>query len=94
MHSLKNNKAPERNVILNEIIRFQIPRDWTTSLITKIFTGKDSSSDLGNYRLITLMHTPSKIFAKLLSERLWQLAGDNNITNEAQAGWLRNEYGG
>lgn len=68
------------------------PKCWTSGVIKNLFKGKGSPCDPSNYRAITLMPSLSKLYTKVLSERLWQWIGENGIVNEAQAGF-RKEYG-
>ena len=49
-----------------------IPTDWRKGIIVPFWKGKGDRSDCGNYRGITLLSTPSKVFARILLSRIRQ----------------------
>ena len=46
-----------------------IPLDWKRGLVTPIYKGKGDQQDCNNYRGITLLSVPGKVFAHLLLAR-------------------------
>lgn len=88
------NKCAEFGPLLKKLfnamtIDHVYPRIWTTGIITNIYKGKGERTDPGNYRGLTLMSNISKLYTKLLSDRLWQWLDENEIINCAQAGFRR-----
>ena len=66
--------------------RRKIPDDWNKGVIIKI-PKKGALSDCNSWRGITLLSTPSEIFAKVITKRL-SLAVDHRLREE-QAGFRR-----
>ena len=48
----------------------EIPEDWRRGIILPLYKGKGDRSECGNYRGITLLWVPKKVFARVLVERM------------------------
>ena len=62
----------------------ELPQGFKDALIVNIYKRKGDRQDCGNYRGISLLATTSKIFAKILFQRLLFFA--NDVLPEAQCG--------
>ena len=47
-----------------------IPPEWRRSIIVPLYKGKGDRRDCGNYRGISLLSVPGKIFARVLLDRI------------------------
>ena len=47
-----------------------IPADWKDGILTALYKGKGSKTECGNYRPITLLSIPGKVFAHVLLARI------------------------
>lgn len=65
------------------------PEEWTKALIVPIHKKGDEDNP-DNYRGISLMCTLSKMFTRVINKRLSAWSEDNDVINEAQAGFRRN----
>ena len=79
--------------ILFRIIRYcfddgRVPNEWTKGVINPIFKGGDSSNPL-NYRPITLLSVPCKIYTDILNRRLTQWLEDNDVLYDGQNGFRK-----
>ena len=77
--------------ILFKIINYsfklgKVPDEWQRGIINPIFKSGDASSPL-NYRPITLLSIPCKIYANILNKRLVSWLDDHDILNEGQNGF-------
>ena len=50
-----------------------VPTDWKRGLIVPIWKGKGDSRECNNYRGVTLLSVPGKVFARILLNRVRQL---------------------
>jgi hypothetical protein len=48
----------------------RVPAEWRDGIITALYKGKGSKADCGNYRPITLLSVPGKVFAHVLLARI------------------------
>lgn len=64
----------------------EIPTDWSRGVIIKI-PQKGSLSDCNNWRGITLLSVPSKIFCKVITQRITQAVDD--ILRKEQSGFRK-----
>ena len=55
------------NLIVEEKI---VPEEWKRAIIVPIFKNKGSKLDCGNYRSISLISVPSKVFMRVLLNRM------------------------
>jgi hypothetical protein len=79
--------APYLKLLFNKILNSgEFPNEWSENVITPIHKKGDKNSP-NNYRAISLVNSISKIFIKILSERLVKWAENTNVINEAQAGF-------
>ena len=62
--------------------------DWTKGIINPIFKGGELSDPL-NYRPITLLSVPCKIYTDILNRRLTQWLENNNILYDGQNGFRK-----
>ena len=65
------------------------PQLWREAIIFPILKG-GSPHELSNYRGISLLCSLSKIFTKLINNRLVMWADENNVSHEEQAGYRKN----
>ena len=47
-----------------------IPSDWRRGLVVPLWKGKGDRTDCNNYRAVTLLSVPGKVFAKILLSRI------------------------
>ena len=47
-----------------------IPTDWKRSLVFPLWKGKGDHQDCSNYRGVTLLSVPGKVFAQIILERV------------------------
>ena len=48
----------------------EIPPEWRRSIIVPLYKGKGDRRECGNYRDISLLSVPGKIFARVLLDRI------------------------
>jgi hypothetical protein len=63
------------------------PRDWSLAIIHPLFKNSGAPSNPDNYRGISLLPCISKIFTKIIANRLLKWATNANILSEFQAGF-------
>ena len=68
-----------------------MPSEWMVGMIVPIYKSKGDTSDVNNYRGITLLSCLGKLFTSILNERLTMYSDTMNIINETQAGF-RHDY--
>ena len=68
------------------------PSQWSVGVVQTLYKGKGDPADVSSYRGITLLPVISKLFTKILSERLSIWAEANNVISPFQAGF-RKGYG-
>ncbi|CAC5408283.1 unnamed protein product [Mytilus coruscus] len=91
---LKNPTAVEHLfVIYNGCFEFgKVPKQWTTGIINPIFkTGSDDRKNPLNYRGITLVSVPSKIYCHVLNSRLNEWTEANKTICDEQNGFRERE---
>ena len=47
-----------------------IPKDWKRGLVVALWEGKGDSQDCNNYRGVTLLSVPGKVFARIILDRV------------------------
>ena len=67
----------------------QFPDEWLESIIQPVYKKGDPDSP-DNYRGISLLNICGKIYSYILNKRLMNWVEDNDMINEAQAGFRRN----
>jgi len=63
------------------------PKEWSLALIFPLFKKSGSPNDPNNYRPISLLPCLSKIFTKVIANRLIKWASSENVVSEFQAGF-------
>lgn len=75
--------------LLNSCIKRGIfPRNWKRAIVVPIPKG-DKSKTLGNIRPISLIPAPSKIFERLIYNRVYTYLQGNNLFSAKEAGFRR-----
>ena len=88
----KNILLPFYVMFFNKILDNGVmPSEWLVGMIVPIYKGKGDTSDVNNYRGITLLSCLGKLFTSILNERLTKYSNTMNIINETQAGF-RHDY--
>ncbi|MEW8548010.1 MAG: endonuclease/exonuclease/phosphatase family protein, partial [Candidatus Thiodiazotropha sp.] len=67
----------------------EVPNQWLKGVINPIFKGDDARCPL-NYRPITLLSIPCKIYASILNKRLVHWLDENEILSDGQNGFRKN----
>ena len=81
---------PILTVLFNKILQEGcFPQLWREAIIFPILKG-GSPHEPSNYRGISLLCSLSKIFTKLINNRLVMWADENNVRHEEQAGYRKN----
>ena len=57
-------------IIVDVCFTGNVPPDWRRGLVTPIYKGRGDRKDCNNYRGITLLSVPGKVFARLLLGRI------------------------
>ena len=68
----------------------QIPSEWSTSIITPVPKPKMDPLNPLEYRPISLISIPCKIYADILNKRLTRWLEQNDLLAEEQNGFRRN----
>ena len=63
-----------------------IPSDWKKGILVPVFKGKGSRTDCSNYRGITLLSVPGKLFAMLPLKRATSFL--HTLCRQQQAGFM------
>ena len=75
--------------LFNSILKTGIyPENWCKAVIVPIHKG-GKLNDTNNYRGISLLSNVSKVFCRILNQRLVQWANDNELMYEEQAGFTK-----
>ena len=64
-----------------------VPDDWTKAILVPIYKGKGSKDDCGNYRGISLLSIPGKVYGRIVIERVMEIT-EGRISEE-QGGFRR-----
>ncbi len=80
--------------ILTKIINFaittsSIPEDWKSALVTPLFKNKGKTTDLNNYRGISVLAPMAKIFEKVLAIQITGYFEKNKIFTPHQHGFRK-----
>ena len=87
--SSKNLMIPKLLSLFNSILLSGVfPETWGNAIIHTLHKGGDVNIP-GNYRGISLLSVTSKIFTKILNERLIKWAESANVYYEEQAGFRK-----
>ncbi len=52
----------------------EVPDDWKKAIIVPLYKGKGSRSECSSYREISLLSVPGKVYGRILTERLMEVA--------------------
>ena len=63
------------------------PSKWKEAVVQPIFKNKGSSSDVNNYRPISLLPSLSKIFEKIVFDRVYKHITTHSLLTERQSGY-------
>ena len=66
-----------------------VPKNWGEGIITMLYKGKGDKQDTDNYRGITLLNVVSKIFTRILAERIQNWAEETDKLIPHQAGFRK-----
>ncbi len=66
-----------------------IPNEWKFNILVPIAKTKTDRHDLNNYRGISLVNTLSKVFLKIITNRISNWLTENNVLIKEQLGLLR-----
>ena len=76
--------------LFNKILQSgSLPISWGRALIVPLYKTKGSVNDPSNYRGIALLSCVSKVFTKILNNRLTNCAEDNDKMYEVQGGFTK-----
>ncbi len=86
--NLKSGKAPSIDEITSELLKYggeairdwmhaykagRVPQDWSKAAIVPMYKGKGDKSECGNYRGISLLSIPGKVYGKILIRRVQEI---------------------
>ena len=79
--------------LLFKMIRYcfeagKIPNEWTKGIINSIYKSEDRCKPF-NYRPITLLSIPCKVYTDILNKRLTQWFEENNVLFDGQNGFSK-----
>jgi hypothetical protein len=63
------------------------PDSWTLGIIKAIYKNKGDPNDPDNYRAISLVTSPGKLFTSILSSRLSNFSDETDLVTKSQAGF-------
>ena len=63
------------------------PADWKKAIVHPIFKNKGSSSDVNNYQPINLLSCVSKVFEKIVFDRIYKHITKHSLITENQSGY-------
>ena len=76
------------HILFNKILSSgEYPKNWDTSIITPIFKG-GHSSDINNFRGIAVSSCISKLFTKVLNNRICDFCNENSVFSTNQYGFM------
>ena len=76
------------HILFNKILSSgEYPKNWDTSIITPIFKG-GYSSDINNFRGIAVSSCISKLFTKVLNNRICDFCNENSVFSTNQYGFM------
>jgi len=75
--------------IFNICLRYcRVPKSWKTSSTILIFKNKGEKDDIGNWRPIALSSTISKLYSKVLANRLSRWLEAHTVLSHCQKGFM------
>ncbi len=64
----------------------EVPEDWRKAIIVPLYKGKGNREECNNYRGISLLRVPDKIYGRILNERLMKIT-DKSVGDEQGGFW-------
>ena len=61
----------------------EVPDEWRRAVIVPLHKGKGSKSECNNYRVISLLSVPVKVYRRILTERVMELT-EKKVREESQ----------
>ena len=83
-------KEPLAKLFNKSISKGKYPSSWKHAHIIPVFKCKGSSSDVKSYRPISLLPSMSKVFEKIVYNRIYEHLIFNNILTDRQSGYRQN----
>ncbi|KXZ75890.1 hypothetical protein TcasGA2_TC030917 [Tribolium castaneum] len=77
------------NSINNSFSSGVFPQSLKEAIVVPVYKGKGSRADINNYRPISLLPAFSKVFERLLYNRLYNYLVSNNFLSNCQHGFLK-----
>ncbi len=59
----------------------KVPEDWRKTIIVPLYKGKGNREECNNYRGISLLSVPGKIYGRILNERMMKVT-DKSVGDE------------
>ncbi len=59
----------------------EVPEDWRKAIIVPLYTGRGKGEECNNYRAISLLSVPGKIYGRILNERMMKIT-DMSVDDE------------
>ncbi len=64
----------------------KVPEAWRKAIIVPLYKGKGKREECNNYRGISLLSVPGKIYGKILNEKMMKIT-DKNVSDEQGGFW-------
>ncbi len=61
----------------------KVPEDWRKTIIVPLYKGKGNREECSNYRGISLLLVPGKIYGRILNERMMEIT-DKSVGDEQE----------
>ncbi len=65
----------------------KVPEDWRKAIIVPLYKGKGNRKECNNYRGISLLSVPGKIYGRILNERMMKIT--DKIVGDKQGGFWK-----
>ena len=85
-------KEPLAKLFNKSLAEGKYPTDWKHANIIPIFKNKGATSDVKSYRPISLLPNMSKIFERIVFNRIYEHLSHNNLITDRQSGY-RHHHG-
>ena len=80
--------SPIKKIMNVSLATGKIPKYWKIANVIPIYKNKGSNQDVSNYRPISLTSNVSKIFEKLICEKIMKFCRQHNIISGNQHGFM------
>ncbi len=67
-------------------VQSKVPEDWRKAIIVTLYKGKGNREECNNYRGISLLSVPGKIYGRILNERMMKIT-DKSVGDEQGGFW-------